>query len=139
MQNVKSSKMGAVPIFVRPYFRPYFRSCPFPKGNRRRLETSGASLRSCGQTVVRLRASSLRMREIAGEEFQFRLPDKKKLHACMISKGDHEKEHGVYNRKKRRIGNKTRSLFYRLIRNISAFGFRAWRPYRSLNSKKQVM
>ena len=27
---------------------------------------------TCGQTVVRLRASSLRMREIAGEEFQFR-------------------------------------------------------------------
>src|SRR4030042_62896 len=44
----------------------------FPKGNRRCLETSGASLRSCGQTVVRLRASSLRMRDIAGEEFQFR-------------------------------------------------------------------
>jgi len=73
------------------------------------------------------------------KNFNFDFPIRKKLHACMISKEDHEKEHGVYNRKKRRIGNKTRSLFYRLIRNISAFGFRAWRPYRSLNSKKQVM
>jgi len=43
----------------------------FPKGNRRCLETSGTSLRSCGQTAVRLWASSLRMHDIAGEEFQF--------------------------------------------------------------------